>query len=574
MNNMITGSKGASHTFRIPDVVEDESQAIMLETRSLRSIDNPITQEDRNGSEKEAIESDIDMEVYHLELKAMVPLILGLMLAMFVVALDNTIIATAIPKLTAEFVALLDVGWYGSIYILCTVALQPTFGKIYSFWDTKYTFLTAIFIFEVGSVICAAATSSNMFIVGRAISGCGAAGVFSGVMTIVGYAARVEQRPACLAFVVSMFAVSAIVGPLLGGVLTDKASWRWCFWINPLIGSGAVVAVIVFFKSPKRHACTLTPIEKAREMDIPGSALLIGGCTCLLLALQQGGTRYAWADARIWGLLAIGFPLLIALFIYQQIRRGERATIPPGLFMQRTVLSCSLFAFFQMATVFVHVFYLPFYFQSIQGVSAIDSGIRSIPYLLANVVPAIVVAGVLPKAGYYTPFMIAGGIFAVVGAGLLYTLKVDSPAAEWIGYQIIAGFGVGLSAQLPIVAIQTILKPKDYPVGNAIYLFFQNLGGSITISIAQTILQNTLYHEIPLAVPSPISAQDVINAGVTNLRESFPSTVLAGILKAYMTAINRAFALPIAMAALTLISACFVEWKSVKGQKTGAATGV
>jgi hypothetical protein len=150
-------------------------------------------------------------------------LTLGLCLTTFVIALDNTIIATALPKITTVFDSLGDVGWYGSSYLLTTTSLQPSFGKIYTYFDIKYTYLIAVVIFEVGSVICAAATSSPMFIVGRAVAGAGSAALFSGGMNIIGYSVPLQKRPIYIAALSSMFGIASVVGPILGGVLTDKA---------------------------------------------------------------------------------------------------------------------------------------------------------------------------------------------------------------------------------------------------------------------------------------------------------------------------------------------------------------
>ena len=161
---------------------------------------------------------------------ALVLLTFGLCLATFVVALDNTIIATAIPRITTVFDSLNDVGWYGSSYLLTTTSLQPSFGKIYTYFNVKWTYITALVIFELGSVLCAAATSSTMLIVGRAVAGAGAAALFSGAMTIIGYAVPLRTRPVYIGLLSSMFGISSVVGPILGGAFTDRLTWRWCFW--------------------------------------------------------------------------------------------------------------------------------------------------------------------------------------------------------------------------------------------------------------------------------------------------------------------------------------------------------
>lgn len=154
----------------------------------------------------------------------------GLCLATFVVALDNTVIATAIPKITTVFDSLNDVGWYGSSYLLTTTSLQPSFGKIYTYFNVKWTYILALTIFELGSVLCAAARSSTMLIVGRAVAGAGAAALFSGGMTIIGYSVPLRRRPIYIGLLSSMFGISSVIGPILGGAFTDRLTWRWCFW--------------------------------------------------------------------------------------------------------------------------------------------------------------------------------------------------------------------------------------------------------------------------------------------------------------------------------------------------------
>ena len=247
----------------------------------------------------------------------------GLCMATFVVALDNTIIATAIPKITTVFDSLNDVGWYGSSYLLTTTSLQPSFGKVYTYFNVKWTYLSALLIFELGSIICAAAKNSVMLIVGRAIAGAGAAALFSGGMTIVGYSVALRKRALYISLLSSMFGISSVIGPLLGGVLTDRATWRWCFWINLPFGAVALFTVLIFFKNPERPHTGLTFKQKINQIDLGGAFLLICGIVCLLLALQWGGTTYPWHDSKVWGCI-LGFGLIIAAFIALQFKLGPR----------------------------------------------------------------------------------------------------------------------------------------------------------------------------------------------------------------------------------------------------------
>jgi MFS family permease len=184
-----------------------------------------------------------------------------------------------------------------------------------------------------------------MLIVGRAVAGAGASALFSGGMTIVGFSVPLRQRPLYIAALSSMFGISSVVGPLLGGAFTDRATWRWCFWINLPFGGAALLAVGFFFKPPQRKSTGLTLKQKILEIDLLGALFLICSIVSLLLALQWGGSTYKWSDSKIWGCL-LGFGLMIIVFVALQFRRGDRATIPPRIFKQRTVLFSSVFSSF------------------------------------------------------------------------------------------------------------------------------------------------------------------------------------------------------------------------------------
>ncbi|KAI4687938.1 uncharacterized protein J4E88_003531 [Alternaria novae-zelandiae] len=214
----------------------------------------------------------------------------------------------------------------------------------------------------------------------------------------------------------------------------------------------------------------------------------------------------------------------------------------------------------------VHIFYLPFYFQAIKGTSAEESGIRTIAYLVSITVSSIVIGGLITLVGWYAPFMWFGSAIFAIGAGMLYTLTVHSPPAQCIGYQILAGIGAGAGVQIPFVAVQVVTNEKDMPTANACVMFFNSLGGALSISIAQNIFVNTLAKEVPRYAPG-FDARIVANAGATNLRNVVPEDLLPGVLHGYNNAIVTAFILAIATSSVAFFVSLGMEQKSVKGKK-------
>ncbi|KAL7274281.1 hypothetical protein RUND412_002827 [Rhizina undulata] len=517
---------------------------------------------DSNSLQAEDTDS-IDKRVYPSTTKVTF-ITIGLCLATLLVALDNTIVATAIPVITSQFESLADVGWYGSAYLLTTTALQPSFGKIYKFFNMKWTYIFGVFIFELGSLICAVAPNSDTFIVGRAIAGIGSAAIFQGSLTIVAFIVPLEKRTVFIALVSSMFAISSCVGPVLGGVLTDGPGWRWCFWINLPIGFVTIVIVTLLFTPPVRpNEINFTLKEKLKRIDYIGAFFLISAITCLLLTLQWGGNYYAWNSPRIIGLL-VAFGILILIFVGLQKWVGEEATIPAHVFLkQRTVFFSSWYSFLFSMALYTHQYYMPIYFQAVRGNSAMTSGIKSIPYLLGIPVAAMFTGILVTFVGYYVPFLIAGSVVFTIGCGMLYTIAIDSPPKIWIGYQLLCGLGSGFGVQIPFTAVQTVLSEEDLPIGNALAVFFSQLGGTLTISIGQSILTNTLTREV--LRQTTINPQDLILWGATGFRRYVTDPVqLQGVLRSYMAAIKETFILPIVVTAISLFIGALVEWRSVK----------
>ncbi|KAK3940919.1 hypothetical protein QBC46DRAFT_449140 [Diplogelasinospora grovesii] len=492
---------------------------------------------------------------------------LALCLSVFLIALDNSIIATAIPKITDQFHSLPDVGWYGSAYLLTTAALQLLFGRFYTFFSIKWVYLIAIAIFELGSLICGVANNSVTLIIGRAVAGIGSAAIFSGALIILAYSVPLEKRPLYTGMIGSMYGIASVSGPLLGGVFTDKVTWRWCFFINLPIGAVAIFVIAFFFPDPHREITNDDSlVQRIMRFDPFGTAVFMPAIICLLLALQWGGTTYEWNSWRIV-LLLVFFAVLICVFIFIQYKQQELGTVPPRIIFKRSVWSSGFFSFCVGASFLGSVYYLPIWFQAVKGASAVDSGIMNLPMLLSVVIASILSGGLITAIGYYTPFMLVCSVFTAIGFGLLSTFQPDTSRPVWIGYQILAGAGVGFGMQQPLMAVQTVLDINDVPTGTSVIVFLQTLGGALFVSVAQNIFTNKLIEYVGEYVPQIPDPRMILAVGATSIQTAVDPAFLPGVTQAYNDALTRTFLIFAAMATASIIGAAVTEWRSVKGKK-------
>jgi len=314
-----------------------------------------------NYADKIVEQSDEKDQEYPSKFKLTL-IVIALSLAILCIGLDNTIISTAIPKITDQFRALEDVGWYASAYLLTNCAFQLTWGKLYTFYSIKYTFLAALSIFELGSVICGAAPNSMALIIGRAIAGVGSGGVSSGAFLMVAHSVPPRQRPIFIGLIGGMYGFSSIAGPLLGGAFTDSAAgWRMCFYINLPLGLVTAVFLLVSIGTPggkKTHNVGI--LDQMKEMDLPGMGCVLTGVVCLVLALQWGGTKYEWSNGRIIALLILAF-ILLAAFACIQVFSGDRATVPIRVLGNRNIWGSAIFGGCVVACFFVMLYYVSFH---------------------------------------------------------------------------------------------------------------------------------------------------------------------------------------------------------------------
>ncbi|KAF2194761.1 MFS general substrate transporter [Zopfia rhizophila CBS 207.26] len=491
--------------------------------------------------------------------------ITSLFFGSFLLALDTNIINVAIPQISTEFKALDDVAWYGTAYLVTLTAFQPIYGSMYKFFSTTIVYRTSILVFEVGSVLCAAAKVSPAFIAGRAIAGFGAAGLLQGALSIISQVVPLEERPMYMGIVISVFAITVCIGPPLGGVFTQHNSWRWCFWINLPIGALVLLALTLFLriKNEDNEYRSLSLKKKVASMDPLGCLFFISTVCCLLLALQWGGQTKPWNSTTIIGLL-VGAGVLTIVFVFTQWKLQELALIPPRVLQQRSIWTSAAVLFFLGGACYVNSFFLPFYFQAVHGIAPVDSGVDVIPYLLPQTVAIAVVSVFVKQWGYYVPYMLAGELICILGQALLTQLTENTPTVKWASYLVVAGIGNGMAMQLPYTAVQVVLSDKDIPTGNAIAVLSFQLGGAIAISMGQTISITTILDLLPQRLPQ-LSTQATLKAGAAGLQllASTPQELIT-LRQIWNEAIKRIMLLAVFLVGASVPFTLGMEWLNAK----------
>ncbi|KAI1384917.1 MFS general substrate transporter [Hypoxylon trugodes] len=490
---------------------------------------------------------------------------LSIFLALFIVALDRTIIGTATPQITQEFNSLGDIGWYGSAYQLTSAACQLLFGRVYRFYEVKKTFLFCIAFFEVGSAICGAAPNSIAFIIGRAIAGVGGAGLFTGVSVVMLPLVPLRKRPMFQGLFGSIFGISSVLGPLVGGAFTTHVSWRWCFYLNLPIGAVVALCFLVV-KIPTRKPEPAKFREHLTRLDPLGTFFLVPSIVCLLLALQWGGSTYEWGNWHIILLLVL-FGVLFLAFAAVQITMPNTATVPVKVITQRSIAAATLFMFSISGPMMMDTYFLPIWFQVVNGVNAVQSGIDTLPLVLSMVVASILSGITTQKLGYYVPSMLLCPSILAVGQGLLSTLKVGDSSAHWIGYQFLVGFGMGTGMQAAGLAAQAVLPKPEIPTGISIMFFFQQLGGSVFTSVGQNLLSSYLVKH--LADIPGLDPKQVTSEGATDVLTKVPLQYQGAVKQVYNGALSRIFLCGMGIALVGLLGSLCMEWKNIKKIRQG-----
>ncbi|KAM7214806.1 Major facilitator superfamily domain containing protein [Rhypophila decipiens] len=504
----------------------------------------------------------------------LVTLLGNLTLIVFLILLDQTIISTAVPVITADLNALSDIG--------CG-ALQPLTGKLYTFFRLKWVFLLFLFLFELGSLVCGAASSSPMLIAGRAIAGAGSAGLANGGWTIISAAVPIEKRPLHTGTMMGVGQIGLIVAPLIGGALTQYVTWRWCFYINLPIGAVSALCLILIdipetLSQKDKKSLPWRELRKQliQQLDLIGFVLFAPASTMFLLALQFGAdNKYAWNSSTIIGLFC-GAGVTGILFALWERRAGDVAMIPGKVIGTREVWASCGNIFSMTFVVFVANFYLPVYFQAVKGTGPTMSGVYLLPGILSQLV-FIVLSGALGEfyflyfflglLGYYMPWTLFSGVMTSVGGGLATTFRPDTNVDKWVGYQILQGIGRGAGMQMSMIATQNALGAHLIPISMSLLIFCQNLAGAIAVVVATTIFTQSLLSDLPLLAPSVSPAAAIAaGSGADSVRRLVPegSPELDGLLLAYSYAVDKTFYMVATFGVASFAFGLGMGWKDVR----------
>ncbi|KZF26158.1 DNA repair protein RAD50 [Xylona heveae TC161] len=416
-------------------------------------------------------------------------LIMGaLCMAVFLAALDTTIVTTALPTITQHFHSSAAYTWVGSAYLLANAASTPSWGKFSDIFGRKPVLLVANVVFMIGSLITALSVNVSMLIVGRAIQGVGGGGLIILVNICISDLFSMRHRGAYFGMIGMVWALASALGPVLGGVFTEKVSWRWCFYINLPLDGAAFIIIFLFLDihTPK------TPfLAGLKAIDWLGSLSIIGGTLMFLLGLEFGGVTFPWSSATVICLIVFGLVVAV-FFVLNEWKLAKYPVMPVRLFKHRSNVA-ALCVCFVHGMVFISAsYYLPMYFQAVKNATPLMSGVEILPIAVSLSLVSAATGIFIRKTGRYREPIWFGMTLITLGWGLIINIDAGSNWAKLVLYQIVAGIGVGPNFQSPLIALQSLVEKKDIAVATATFGFTRNLATSISVVIGGVVFQNRM----------------------------------------------------------------------------------
>jgi len=467
----------------------------------------------------------------------------GLLMVMFLSSLDQTIISTALPTIVGDLGGLAHMAWVITAYTLAITVAMPIYGKLGDQFGRKPLYIIAISLFLVGSILSAVSADMTQLITFRAIQGLGAGGLMVLSMTILADIFSPAERAKRSGILGGVFGLSSVLGPLLGGWLTENLSWHWTFWVNIPIGILALIVIITRLKLPH--------VKTAVKIDYLGMVFMVPAITAFILAFTWGGSEYDWNSPQIIGLF-VTFAVLVACFIFAE-HKASQPIIPLTLFKSRAFVLASTIGLFLGAGMFAAISYIPTYLQVVSGATATESGLLMLPAVIGIFGGSIGAGQIIAKTGAYRVFPIVGMFTAAVGIFLLSTMTATTEIWVTMTYMAVLGIGLGLTMQPLILIVQGAVEAKNLGSATATNNFFREIGVTLGVSIFGSVFSSRL-----LANMANFGGSGGSGSLTPDAIKALPDAVKAQVIDSYVTALTPAFIYLVPVVLLGAVLAMFL----------------
>jgi EmrB/QacA subfamily drug resistance transporter len=479
----------------------------------------------------------------------------GLLLAIMLAMLDQLVVSTALPRIVGDLGGVTHLSWVVTAYVLASTVTTPLYGKLGDQYGRKRLLMFAIILFLIGSALAGLSQTMDQLIAFRALQGLGAGGLLVGAIATIGDLVSPRERGQYMGYIMAAMTLAMVAGPLVGGYITDSLSWRWIFYINMPIGGAALVYL----------ALTLhVPLHKVKhKIDYLGAALLTVAASSLVLLTTWGGTQYPWRSAQIMGLGAVAVAAT-AGFIAAE-RRAAEPVIPLHVFRNRNFSLVAAMSFLLGLALFGAITFLPLYQQTVQHLSATESGLMLIPLLIGSTVTALIAGRITTRTGRYKALPIIGGGVMTVGMYLLTRLGLHTSLVIAGLYFAVLGLGMGFLMQITTLVAQNSVAPRDIGVASSSRTFFQQIGGSIGVAGFGAIFAHRLTAVMSARLPAVH-----LNSGGGQLNPvvvaHLPALVQHVVFAAIAQAIQTVFFFAAPAAAAVFILAWFIKEVPLRGR--------